>query len=199
MSPLLLSHLVLPLLASLASSGARSDAMRRLLPFLLAVSAVPAFHHRAYAQTSDRNLFERVAEAVRTSPHYGVFDGIDVEVRDRAVTLSGRVTNTKKKQEIEKRVQKIDGLGSLTSGIGVLPLSPADDELRYRVAQSIYNNPMFWTHGQRPVPPIHIVVERGRVTLTGVANSDVERSTAASLAQVSGSVEVTNRITLGKR
>ena len=140
-----------------------------------------------------------MAEAVLTYPRYGVFDGIDVDVQDRVVTLSGRVTNPKKKEDIEKRVQKIDGVRSLTSEIGVLPLSPSDDELRYRVARSIYNHPMFWMHGQRPMPPIHIIVERGRVTLTGLADSEVQRTTAASLAQVSGSFGVTNRIKVGKR
>ena len=173
--------------------------MRRLLPLLLAFSTVAVPPHRAAAQISDRNLFERVAEAVLTYPQYGVFDGIDVDVQDRVVTLSGRVTNPKKKEDIEKRVQKIDGVRSLTSEIGVLPLSPSDDELRYRVARSIYNHPMFWMHGQRPMPPIHIIVERGRVTLTGLADSEVQRTMAASLAQVSGSFGVTNRIKVGKR
>ena len=58
---------------------------------------------------------------------------------------------------------------------------------------------MFWMHGQRPLPPIHIIVERGRITLTGLAESEVERTMAASLAQVSGSFGVTNRIKVGKR
>jgi hyperosmotically inducible protein len=173
--------------------------MRSLLPLLLAFSTVAVPPHPAAAQISDRNLFERVAEAVLTYPQYGVFDGIDVDVQDRVVTLSGRVTNPKKKEDIEKRVQKIDGVRSLTSEIGVLPLSPSDDELRYRVARSIYNHPMFWMHGQRPIPPIHIIVERGRVTLTGLADSEVQRTMAASLAQVSGSFAVTNRIKVGKR
>jgi hyperosmotically inducible protein len=173
--------------------------MRRLLPLLLAFSIAAVFPHRADAQISDRNLFERVAESVLTYPQYGVFDSIDVDVQDRVVTLSGRVTNPKKKDDIEKRVQKIDGVRSLTSEIGVLPLSPSDDELRYRVARAIYNHPMFWMHGQRPIPPIHIIVERGRITLTGLADSDVQRTMAASLAQVSGSFGVTNRIKVGKR
>lgn len=173
--------------------------MRSLLPLLLAFSTAAVPPHLAAAQISDRNLFERVAEAVLTYPQYGVFDGIDVDVQDRVVTLSGRVTNPKKKEDIEKRVQKIDGVRSLTSEIGVLPLSPSDDELRYRVARSIYNHPMFWMHGQRPIAPIHIIVERGRVTLTGLADSEVQRTMAASLAQVSGSFGVTNRIKVGKR
>ena len=173
--------------------------MRRLLPFLLALATAVAVPHRADAQISDRTLFERVAEAVLTYPQYGVFDSIEAVVQDRVVTLSGRVTNPKKKEDIEKRVQKIDGVRSLTSDIGILPLSPADDQLRYKVATSIYNHPMFWMHGQRPVPPIHIIVEGGRITLTGLADSEVQRAMAASLAQVSGSFGVTNRIKVSKR
>jgi hyperosmotically inducible protein len=176
--------------------------MRRLLSLLLiagASSVVAALPVRAGAQVADGVLFERVAEAVLTYPQYGVFDSIDVNVQDRVVTLSGRVTNPRKKDDIEKRVQKVDGVRSLTSEIGVLPVSPADDELRYRIASSIYNHPMFWMHGQRPVPPIHIVVERGRITLTGLADSEAQRAMAASLAQVSGSFGVTNKIKIGKR
>ena len=173
--------------------------MRSLLLLLLAFSTVAAFPHRADAQISDRDLFERVAEAVLTYPQYGVFDSVEVQVQERVVTLSGRVTNPKKKDDIEKRVQKIDGVRSLTNEIGVLPLSPSDDKLRYQVASAIYNHPMFWMHGQRPLPPIHIIVERGSITLTGLAGSDVERTMAASLAQVSGSFGVTNRIKVGKR
>jgi hyperosmotically inducible protein len=171
----------------------------RKLPLLLALFMVAAFPSRTGGQTSDRSLFERVAEAVITCPQYGVFDSIDVDVQDRVVTLSGRVTNPKKKDEIEKRVQKIDGVRSLANEIGVLPVSPADDELRYRIARAIYNHPMFWMHGQRAVPPIHIIVEQGRVTLTGLADSETQRTMAASLAQVSGSFSVTNRIKVSKR
>ena len=41
-------------------------------------------------------------------------------------------------------------------------------------------------------PPIHIVVENGHVTLTGVVNSNVERALARSLATGFGSFSVTN-------
>jgi osmotically-inducible protein OsmY len=39
---------------------------------------------------------------------------------------------------------------------------------------------------------IHIVVERGRVTLTGVVQSDVDRMLARSLATEFGALSVTN-------
>jgi hyperosmotically inducible periplasmic protein len=182
------------LLASQVSPGAGSDKMHKVLPILLAVVAVAGLPAESAAQMQDRQLAQRVVEAIRTYPQYGVFDGVEVDVQDGAVTLSGRVTNPKKKDDIERRVRRIDGLASLTNDIGVLPLSQADDALRNRVARAIYNHPMFWVHGQRPLPPIHVVVERGRITLMGVADTTAERALAASLAQVPGSFGVTNRI-----
>jgi osmotically-inducible protein OsmY len=41
-------------------------------------------------------------------------------------------------------------------------------------------------------PPIHIVVEHGRVTLTGVVGSDVDRMLARSLATGFGEFSVKN-------
>jgi osmotically-inducible protein OsmY len=44
-------------------------------------------------------------------------------------------------------------------------------------------------------PPIHIVVERGRVTLTGVVNSEVDRMLARSLAATQfGAFSVKNEL-----
>ncbi len=170
--------------------------MYRVVPLLVALAAAALFPVRVTAQISDHNLTGQIAEAIRTYPRYGVFDSVDVDVQDRAVTLSGAVTEPRKKGDIEERVRKIDGIRALTNEIAVPTLSPSDNELRYRVAQSIYNHPMFWVHGQRPLPPIHIVVESGRVTLTGVADTEEQRALAMSLAQVPGSSGVSNRITV---
>ena len=41
-------------------------------------------------------------------------------------------------------------------------------------------------------PPIHIIVEHGRVTLTGVVQSEVDRMLARSLATQFGALSVTN-------
>jgi osmotically-inducible protein OsmY len=82
----------------------------------------------------------------------------------------------------------------VSNGIAVLPLSPADDDLRYRVARSIYGHPLFWVHAQMPARPIHIVVECGRVTLTGAVDSERHRWLASSLARVNGCLGVINRV-----
>ena len=64
----------------------------------------------------------------------------------------------------------------------MLPVSQFDDELRFRIARAIYGNSSFWNYAAMANPPIHIVVNRGHVTLTGVVNSNVERMLARSLA-----------------
>ncbi len=70
---------------------------------------------------------------------------------------------------------RIDGVRELKSTIDVLPVSQFDEDLRYRVARAIYGNPSFWNYAAMSNPPIHIIVEHGRVTLTGVVNSEWTR------------------------
>ncbi len=110
------------------------------------------------------------------------------------VTLTGKVTMPYKRDDIAKRIAKVDGVRSVSDQIGVLPVSQFDDELRYRIARSIYNNSNFWNYAIMPNPPIHIVVEHGRVTLTGVVQSEVDRALARSLATQFGALSVTNAL-----
>jgi hypothetical protein len=79
-------------------------------------------------------------------------------------------------------VAKIDGVRQVRDEITVLPVSQFDDRLRYRIARAIYGNPNFWNYAIMADPPVHIVVEHSRVTLTGVVQSDVERMLARSIA-----------------
>ena len=83
-------------------------------------------------------------------------------------------------------------LGPGNGEIAVLPVSTFDDELRFKIARSIYGHSNFWNYAIMPNPPIHIVVEHGRVTLTGVVNSDVDRMLARSLASQFNAFSVTN-------
>jgi osmotically-inducible protein OsmY len=108
------------------------------------------------------------------------------------VTLTGKVTMPFKKDEIAARVARVDGVQQVQNKLTVLPVSPFDDELRFRIARAIYRNPSFWHYAAMANPPIHIVVENGRVTLTGVVNSNVERMLARSLATSFGAFSVKN-------
>jgi hyperosmotically inducible protein len=73
----------------------------------------------------------------------------------------------------------------------VLPVSQFDNDLRQRIARSIYGHSNFWRYASMANPPIHIIVEHGRVTLTGVVGSNVDRMLARALASQFGAFSVT--------
>jgi osmotically-inducible protein OsmY len=139
-----------------------------------------------------------VADAVRTYAKFSIFDDVNVGVDNRVVTLLGRVTTPQKKDEIEKRAARIDGIRELRNEIGVLPLSQADARLRTRVASAIYNHPAFWQYAQLANPPIHIIIENQHITLTGEVSSQVDSMLAYSLAQVTGAFSITNRLRVAR-
>jgi len=151
----------------------------------------------ATAGVVDRKDFQvakDVASSVGRYTQFTIFDNVNASVADGVVTLSGKVTMPYKRDDIEKRVAKIDGVRSVRDEITVLPVSGFDDQLRYRIARSIYSNPNFWNYAIMPNPPIHIIVEHGNVTLTGVVNSEVDRMLARSLATQFGAMSVTNEL-----
>jgi hyperosmotically inducible protein len=145
-------------------------------------------------ERKDFQVAKDIATAVQRYAQFTIFDDVSANVKDGAVTLTGKVTMPFKRDDIEKRIAKVDGVRSVDDRISVLPVSRFDDELRYRIARSIYNNSNFWNYAIMPNPPIHIVVEHGRVTLTGVVQSNVDRMLARSLATQFGALSVTNAL-----
>jgi hyperosmotically inducible protein len=131
---------------------------------------------------------------VNRYPYFTIFDDITIGVQDGVVTLAGKVTMPYKANEIRKRVAKVDGVVEVSNRIEVLPASSWDNELRHRIARAIYGNSNFWNYAIMPNPPIHIIVERGRVRLTGVVQSDVDRMMARSLATNFDAFSVTNEL-----
>jgi hyperosmotically inducible protein len=142
----------------------------------------------------DYQVAKDIAKAVQRYSQFTIFDDVSANVKDGVVTLTGKVTMPYKRDDIEKRVAKVDGVRQVADQISVLPVSQFDDELRYRIARSIYNNSNFWNYAIMANPPIHIVVEHGRVTLTGVVQSNVDRMLARSLATQFGALSVTNAL-----
>jgi len=144
-------------------------------------------------QRKNLQVFNDIAKTVNQYAQFSIFDDVDVAVKDGVVTLTGKVTMPYKRDDIEKRVAKVDGVGEVRNRIGVLPVSQFDDELRYRIARSIYGSGHFSNYS-RVNPPIHVIVDHGRVTLTGVVNSEVDRMLARSLATQFGALSVTNNL-----
>lgn len=165
--------------------------------FLGAMLALLIASGTAQAQEQDRRdvqLADKVASSISQYTRYTVFDDIGGTVNQGVVTLTGKVTMPYKRDDIEKRVARIDGVKSVDNQISVLPVSIYDDQLRSRISRAIYRSSAFWPYASMANPPIHIIVENGRVTLTGVVLSQVDKVLAQSLATGRGELQVTNAL-----
>jgi len=150
---------------------------------LAALTATSAAAATADADNrKDLQVFKDISKAVTRYAHFTVFDSVDAAVKDGVVTLTGRVTMPFKRDDIERRVAKVDGVRQVRDEITVLPVSQFDDQIRYRVARAIYTNPNFWNYAIVADPPIHVVVEHSRVTLTGTVQGEVDKALARSIA-----------------
>lgn len=159
------------------------------LAFVVALAGSSAAQER-----KDLQIFNDISTTVNRYTQFTIFDSIDASTTDGHVVLSGWVTMPYKKDDIERRVAKVDGVKSVKNDIQITPVSQFDDELRFRIARAIYGHSSFWNYAAMANPPIHIVVVRGHVTLTGVVNSNVEKVLARSLAVGFGSFEVKSEL-----
>ena len=170
----------------------------RIFCMALGGALIAATAPLAAAGAQDKyDLFSDVQDQILRYVYFTVFDDINIEIADdHVVTLTGSVTGSHKRADIEKRVAALDGVTAVNNEIEVLPPSSRDNRLRYRIARAIYGNPHFWRHGTSPNPPIHIVVSRGHVRLTGVVSNEVDRSLARSLAAQFNTFSLTNELRL---
>ena len=158
---------------------------------VLTALTVPAWAQEA--RKSDE-VFKDVQDQVLSYAQFTIFDDVGADIERGVVTLVGRVTMPFKRDDIGRRVAKVAGVTRVENRITVLPVSLFDDDLRYAIARAIYGSSAFWPYASMSNPPIHIVVERGRVTLTGVVNSEVDRMLARSLASSFGAFSVTSEL-----
>ncbi len=145
----------------------------------------------------DQQVLNDISKTVNRYVYFSIFDDVTAQVKDGVVTLTGKVTMPFKRDDITRRVASVEGVRQVRDQIGVLPVSHFDDQLRYRIARSIYSNANFSNYGLGANPTIHIVVEHGRVTLTGVVNSEADRMLAQSIATHNfGVMSVSNQLKL---
>ncbi|MEO8371776.1 MAG: BON domain-containing protein [Candidatus Solibacter sp.] len=132
------------------------------------------------------DLEKSVRHEILMYPNYTLWDDISFRVNSGNVELFGAVNQPYKKSDLQSIVQHIPGVQSVTNGIKVLPLSPFDDELRVRVARAIYRDPVLSRYAMGSVPSIHVIVENGKVTLTGAVNNAMEKQVAGIRASGAG-------------
>src|SRR2546428_109532 len=116
---------------------------------------------------NEGRLVEEVRHQLVMLPWYGVFDNLAYEVRGDTVILSGQVTRPSLRSDAEARVKKLEEVSRVVNNIEVLPLSPNDDRIRRAAYQAIFSRPGLDRYAMMAVPPIHIIVKNGNLTLVG--------------------------------
>jgi osmotically-inducible protein OsmY len=139
----------------------------------------------APALTGDEAITQKVMHEIRSYPYYTIWDNVEFQVEDGTVHLLGEVTQPWKKSALDKSVARVPGVTTVDNELKVLPLSPFDDRIRSQVARAIYGDPVFSAFRLQPVPPIHIIVDNGHVTLEGVVDTPMEKEVAGIRANSS--------------
>lgn len=170
------------------------------VPLFALITAVAAIS--ADERTSPRSA-ERITREVRHElvmlPYYGVFDNLAYKVDGYTVTLLGQVTQPTLKSDAGNVVRKIEGVEKVNNEIEVLPASPGDDRIRRAEYRAIYGDNVLNRYALQAVPPIHIIVKNGNVTLEGVVATEADKNVAGIRANgVSGVFGVTNNLRVEK-
>lgn len=123
----------------------------------------------------------RIAQEVRHQlvmlPFYSIFDDLAFRVENGTVTLLGAVTRPVLKSDAENVTKRVEGVTQVNNEIEVLPPSPMDDRIRVSEARAIYGDASLGTrYGNQALPPIHIIVKSGHVTLEGVVANQFDKN-----------------------
>jgi hyperosmotically inducible protein len=141
-------------------------------------------------------LAERVRHELVMLPYYTLFDNLEFRIEGvDTVVLSGQVVKPTLKSDAGGAVQRLEGVGKLVNNIEVLPLSNNDDRLRLAAYRAVYSKTGLDRYALQAVPPIHIIVKNGNITLVGVVASQADKDLAGIAANgVSGAFSVTNNL-----
>jgi len=167
-----------------------------LLSLLLLRPSAGVAAPAAVVNTATSSLEREVRHELLMLPYYTVFDHLAFEIRKGStVVLMGEVTRPVLKDDAERVVKRLEGVERVDNQIHVLPLSPFDDQTRVAAFRAIYGSPELNRYVHQAIPPIHIIVENGNITLEGVVANESDRELAYMKALgVPGTFSVTNHL-----
>ena len=171
-----------------------------LLPLTTALGGANAFASNREQAPRDSAQYEawltkEVRHELVMLPWYSMFDNLEYKVEGSKVTLIGQVVRPSLKDDAGRVVKGIEGVEAVDNQIEVLPLSPMDDQIRRAEVRAIYGQPALRRYAQGAVPPIHIIVANGRVTLEGAVATAADKNIAGIQANsVANVFSVTNNL-----
>ena len=161
-----------------------------------ASDAAQAAANPAQVERKDSEIRKDVFDPILRYPWYTVFDSIAAGVDEGVVTLRGSVNQPYRKTDIERRVAGIAGVKDVRSEIRVQGVSSFDDRLRRELVHRIYGDERFVQYASWAHPPIRIIVDKGRITLTGLVGSAVEQQLVGHIARGTLAFSVDNQVKL---
>ena len=149
---------------------------------------------------NEGKLVKAVRHQLVMLPYYTIFDDLGYQVNGSTVTLVGAVTNPVLKSDAQNVVKGLEGVTQVVNNIKVLPLSPMDWQIRRAEFRAIYGDPQIGDrYGHQALPPIHIIVQNGHVTLEGVVANQGDKNLIGIRANgVSNVFSVTNNLEVEK-
>lgn len=176
-------------------------------------------------QVRVQKLVNSIRKTVLSNPNYTVFDyvafGLNKGEDGYIVLLKGYTVRPTLKDGLERAVNRIETVESVTNEIEVLPNSRQDEDIRFAAYARIYGHtvlsrynpnrgtPVYGsmrsfrntlqmgisTDPPRGFHPISIIVKGGNITLEGVIDSQGHKDIATAQANsVSGAFSVTNNL-----
>lgn len=203
--------------------------MRKISKVMAVVAVIAVCGARSIAQApADNATIEDIRSKLLRLPYYGVFDFLAFSYDKGTVTLSGYAYHAGLKAGAERAAKQASRVDQVINKIEELPVSPNDDDLRWKTYYAIYTDPflsryapgggMLWGHrhrvprslfgsavrfpGVEPVGiyPIAIIVKNGRITLMGIVDSESDKTMAGMKAkEVPGAFGVENELTVEVR
>ena len=175
-------------------------------------------------RADEKSSVEDIRKELMQLPYYSVFDFLAFSYDKGTVTLSGYAYQSTLKHDAAHAAKRASGVDQVIDKIEDLPVSPNDNELRWKTYYAIYRDPflsryapgggMLWGHrhpfgsgfhamspsrfpGMEPIGdyPIHIIVKNGKITLLGVVDTEGDKTVAGMRArEVPGSFGVDNEL-----
>jgi hyperosmotically inducible periplasmic protein len=183
-----------------------------LLVFTLSAPAVIAQDPTpgpTWSQEDTLRIVKDVQKKLSGLTNYSVFDWITFGIQGKTIVLMGYASRPVLKTDAGNAVKSIQGVESVDNEIAVLPYSPNDDRIRAAVYNRIYTQPSLRKYnanqgnlgraigpgagialqagGITNSPPIgfhaiHIIVNKGNVTLYGVVLNEMDSAIAGMQA-----------------